>query len=140
MARRGRPTASCVLLEGVSAAPVLVESFDLTSASGDLPTQLHDLATGLRSRLHGLSPDVVVIRRADYSPRASNAEGPRVRLMAEGALVAASVDVVTSVVLLPGRDLAARAGVDKAALDARAASLCPDTPVEATAAAVVGLA
>ena len=117
----------------------MVETFDLTSADDSVPGQLHDLATGLRSRLNGLKPDRVVIRRADFPPKPSNKEGPRLRLLAEGALVAAATDEVASVVVAPGKDLASMAGYDKAGLDAQAASLLPQAPQEAAAAAIVGL-
>ncbi len=140
LSTKGRPTARCVLVEGTTSAPTFVEAFDLTSSNDTLPEQLHDLATGLRSRLSGLKPDRVVVRRADVPPKPSNKEGPRLRLLAEGALVAAAMDEVRSVTVVPGKDLAAMAGYDKAGLDDHAAASLPTAPLEAAAAAIVGLA
>src|SRR4051794_18948522 len=87
--KKGRPTAHCTLIEGSVTTPVLVEAFALTSTNDGLPEVLADLASGLRSRLSGIRPDRVVIRRADVSQHPSKKEGPRIRLLAEGALAAA---------------------------------------------------
>ena len=108
LSTKGRPTACCVLVEGTLPAPSLIDAFDLTSADDTLPGQLHDLASGLRSRLSGLKPDRVVVRRADFPPKPSNKEGPRLRLLAEGALIAAAMDEVRSVTVAPGKELVPR--------------------------------
>jgi hypothetical protein len=136
---KGRPAASAVLVDGTWGAPNTLDTFELTSAATDLPSQLRDLADGLRSRLKGLAPNRVVIRRADYAP-ASNKPGPRLRLLAEGALAAAARAEVTEVVLLEGKDLAAKSPArNKADLDQHAAAVLPNTPKEAGAAALAGL-
>src|SRR4051812_40131377 len=103
---KSRPTAQVVIVDGSWGNAQVLESFALTSATDDLATQLHDLFGGLRS---GLSDSVerVVIRRAD-TPWGSNKEGPRLRLLAEGALAAAAKSVVADVVILKAKDLAQR--------------------------------
>ena len=138
--RRGRPTAEAVVLDGCWEAPTPHAQFELTSAKDDLPTLLHDLAAGLVSQLAGLNVDRVAIRRADQPARASNREGPRIRLLAEGALASAARSKVRDVLLRSGRDLAARSPAGtKAQLDAYATRSAPGTPTEAAAAALSGL-
>jgi len=138
--RRGRPAARVVVGVGAWNAASEEETFELTSNKDDTATVLHELASGLRSHLSGLSADRVVIRRADRQRVASNADGPRVRLLAEGALAAAARSEVTDVVVLPGKDLADRTPAQsKDDLDAEAARQLPSAPVEAAAAALAGL-
>ena len=141
MTAKGRPTARVVVVEGNWAGPTLFDSFDLTSTDDDLPTLLATLGAGLRARVKGLSPDQVVLRRADLPAVASKKEGPRVRLLAEGALAACARDEVSAVVLLTGKDLAARSpAASKADMDAHAEKVLPGENVEASSAALVGLA
>lgn len=136
-----RPTANVVVLEGSYAAPMVVETFELTSNEGPVPIQLADLHNSLRSHLAGLKPERVVIRRADHPFKPSNQEGPRLRLLAEGALVTAACAESDDVALENGKDLAARAGVkNKATLDADAASIASGHAKSACAAALAGLA
>jgi hypothetical protein len=139
MTTKGRPTARVVVLDGDWATPSTVEAFELTSTDDDKPLQLAALAAGLRSRVKGLTPDRIVIRRADLQV-ASKKEGPRVRLLAEGALAASAREEVDEVLLLTGKDLAAKSpAASKADMDTHAKSVLPGTPVEAAAAALVGL-
>lgn len=141
MTGKGRPTARVVVVDGDWAKPAPVDAFELTSTDDDNPTQLAALASGLRSRIKGLAPDRVLVRRADLPRVASNKEGPRLRLLAEGALVASAREEVSDVLLLTGKDLAARSpAASKADMDAHAGSLLPSENVEAAAAALVGLA
>lgn len=137
---KSRPTAKVVVLEGGYITPTLVDHFDLTSTEDEVPDQLHHLADGVRSRIEGLRPDRVVIRRADVAPKASNMEGPRLRLLAEGALASAARDQMSDVVLATAKDLATRTPLKKAELDARAGALFSGVPAEAAAAALSGLA
>ena len=128
-----------MLAEGTQTSPALIEVFDLTSTNDGVPDQLRDLATGLRSRLVGLKPDRVVVRRADIPPKPSKHEGPRLRLLAEGALTAAARDEVGDVLIGTGKELAARVPMKKAALEAHAEAALSGAPVEAAAAALAGL-
>lgn len=140
MMSKQRPTAHVVVLGGSWASPSIVEAFDLTGADEDKPTQLMGLAAGLRSRAKGLKPDRVIIRRADYFKVASSAEGPRMRLLAEGALAAAAKEVVDDVLLLTGKDTAAFSpAASKPDLENHAGAVLPDPYVEAAAAALAGL-
>lgn len=135
-----RPTANVVVLEGTYVAPAVVETFELTSREGPVPIQLADLHNNLRSRLSGLKPDRVLVRRADHPFKPSNQEGPRLRLLAEGALVSAACAESDDVTLANGKDLATRAGAkDKATLDAAGAALASGHEANACAAALAGL-
>lgn len=113
------------MLDGSKSSPAVVELFALTTSETDLVAQIHDLAQNFGNRLAGLDVTRVVIRRADTPPRPSNTEGPRTRLLAEGALTTTARGRVTDTRLLNGRDLAARAGGGrtKATIDAEAAAL-----------------
>jgi hypothetical protein len=136
---KGRPAAQVVVLDGTWGAVTEASSFELTSNKHDLATILHELEGGLRSQLSGLKADRVAIRRADLQ-RASMKEGPKVRLLAEGALAAAARAEVTDVLLLNGKELADRSPASsKGDLDAEAESQLPDHPTEAAAAALSGL-
>lgn len=141
LARKSRPAALVAVLEGAWGAASLSERFELTSSNEEVPTILFDLATGLRSYLSGAQADRVVIRRADQPPRPSNREGPRLRLLAEGALAAAARVDVTDVLLMNGKALAERTPAgSKASLTAQAAQDVPQVQSEAVEAALCGLA
>jgi hypothetical protein len=138
---KGRPAAYIVALDGTWSNPVFVDAFELTSVHTDISEQLYDLATGLSSHLAGLNADRVVVRRADRATTPSNSEGPRVRLLAEGALTAAARAAVGQVVLLNGKDLAILSpAANRDALDAHAAAKLQDLRADVAAAALVGLA
>jgi hypothetical protein len=137
---KSRPAARVVVLDGAWGSATEIQRFDLTSSTDDLATILHDLGSGLRSHLSGLGADRVVIRRADLPAVASKREGPRVRLLAEGALAGAARDEINDVLVLPGKDLGGRTPAgSKAGLDAEAALLVQASHVEAAAAALSGL-
>lgn len=137
---KGRPAARVVVLDGSWGTATVIDSFDLTSSKDDLATVLYDLARGLRSHLSGLGADRVVIRRADVGKVASRHEGPRLRLLAEGALAEAARDEVEDVLVLPGKDLATRSPAQsKADLDGEAKKLVGTDTFEAAGAALSGL-
>ena len=140
MASKGRPAAHVVLLDGAWGAVTEGPSIELTSNKDDLATILHDLGSGLTSYLSGANADRVVVRRADQAKVASNREGPRLRLLAEGALVGAARSQVNDVLVLSGKELADRCrAASKADLDSAAASQAPGSAKEAAAAALSGL-
>lgn len=140
MPKKGRPAARVVVLDGSWGSATEHERFDLTSNKQDIGTILHDLASGLKSRLSALKADRVVVRRADMARVPSNLDGPRLRLLAEGALASAARSEVADVVVLAGKDLAQRSpAASKNDLDAEAAAQAPGSPVEAAAAALAGL-
>jgi hypothetical protein len=134
-----RPKARVALVEGTVTSPTVVEAFTITTSKATVAEQAHDIATGIRNRLHGLAPDAVLVRRADFPPRPSNQEGPRVRLIVEGACVAHAMDVVPATLLLTGRDAAARTGMSKDTLDAAAEAVSGGDYAKAVAAAMAVL-
>jgi hypothetical protein len=138
----GRPTVEVAVAEGAADAPRLVTKFPVPSnAADELTTQIHDVAAAIRSRISGLKPDRVVIRRADFAPFARRNEGPRTRLLTEGAIAAASLDEISDVVLLDGQTLAIRAfKQSKGEMDSRAASLLPEVAEMVAGATIAGLA
>jgi hypothetical protein len=141
---RGRPVARFVVVDDASGSATIGGVADFTSDDTDLATQAHDIAQAVRSRLRGVGANRVVVRRADRPPRASNTEGPRIRLVIEGAIASAAKGTVTDTSISTGRELGTRFGSSKSALDAAAASLVTAASedarfVEATAAALAGL-
>ena len=137
LAKKSRPAAACVVLEDGSSGPQVVDSFQITSADVELPTMLSELATAARSRAESLGIGAVWVRRADKPPRASNAEGPRLRLLAEGAVIAGVCEVVEAVVIGDGREIGRELGTSKA--DADAAGEALGVTAEAAAAALAAL-
>ena len=142
---RQRPTVRLVVMNDV-ASPTAVEACEeFPSDDVDLPTQLLEISKTVGSRLKSLRVDRVVVRRADNPPRANNNEGPRVRLLAEGAATSAARSEVVDTRLGNGRDLGAWHQSNKAQLQAAAALVLASAGhdakfAEAAAAAVAGLA
>jgi hypothetical protein len=115
-----------------------------TSDIVDLATQLHDTAEAIRSRLSGLNLGRVVLRRADLARVANNLDGPRLRLLMEGAVTSAARSVVVDMTVGTGRDTGMWFGANKADLDQAAADLLKDQRVptvylEAASAALAAL-
>ncbi len=135
----GKPRASVVIIDGPFTAPTVIEVFDLTTTETDTAGQAQDLSANLRNRLRGTTPDRVLVRRADFPPRPSNKEGPRLRLIIEGAIAAAAKEIVTYTVLLTGRDAAARTSMTKDDLNGLAATLVGPKERQAGAAALAAL-
>jgi len=123
MSSRQRPTAYLVILDDSSGREVIEANQAFPADDVDLATQLHDTAEAVRSRLEGLVVERVVVRRADRPPRASNTEGPRLRLLMEGALTSAARSVVMDTVLGTGADTGTWFGARKADVDAASAQL-----------------
>jgi len=143
-----RPALRAVLLEDSltpSDIPALsdiavAEVFDVTTVDEDRATQLKDLAEAVSGRITTLKPDIVVVRRADRPPRPSNNEGPRVALLAVGAIAAAARIHVVRTCIRDGKDCGAAYGGGKSGVDADAATLVsPERRAKAAAAALAGL-
>ncbi len=140
-----RPAVRFVVLND-STTPAAVETCEeFTSDDVDLPTQLLEITKAVSSRLKGLPADRAVVRRADIPPRPSNKEGPRVRLLAEGAATSAARTQVVDTRLGTGKDVGAWHGSNKSNVDAAAAALLAGAGedekfAEAAAAALAGLA
>lgn len=142
-----RMTVSAVVLDDHAALSdsfdperVTVEAeFEVKSDQPDLAVQLGDTAKTITGRLRSLQPDVVVVRRADLPMRASNKEGPRLRLLMEGAVTAASHEVIAHTSIRNGKDCGRVFGSNKDALDSDAESVRGGKFKEATAAALSAL-
>jgi hypothetical protein len=135
----GSPQVLIAVLGGFRSSPEIIELFKLTTRDVDLVDQLSDLAQAFGNRIAGLSVQRVSIRRADMPPKSSNKEGPKTRLMVEGALATTARSHVSDTRLTSGRDLALQAGKGKtkAEIDAEAASWVDNRAyVEAVAAAL----
>jgi len=145
---RGRRAVRAVLLvdqlpAGVapSLSDVQVElEFELPTVVGSIVEQVAELSKAVSGRLQSLRPDVVVLRRADQSMRPSNGDGPRMRLLVEGAVLAAARLEIERTVLRNGKECGAAYGGGKDAVDADAATLVSKKSlIEAAAAALSGL-
>lgn len=144
MASRQRPTAYLVVLDDSSGREVIETNQAFPADDVDLATQLLDTAEAVRSRLQGLAAERVVVRRADRPPSASNAEGPRLRLLMEGAVTSAARSVVMDTTLGTGADTGTWFGARKADVDAASAQLLSQHGLhsrytEATSAALAAL-
>jgi hypothetical protein len=140
----GRPAARLIVLDDSSGSPTIEVHEDYPSDNVDVAEQLHDQAEALRSRLRGLRVDRVVVRRADRPPRATNKEGPRRRLLAEGAIVSAARSVAVDTRLGTGKDTGDWYGSNKADVDNASRQLLNTTSLhprflEATSAALAAL-
>jgi hypothetical protein len=144
MASPKRPTAYLVVLDDSSGREVIEASQAFPADDVDLATQLHDTAEAVRSRLEGLVIERVVVRRADRPPSPSNAEGPRFRLLMEGAVTSAARSVVMDAMLGTGAETGTWFGARKADVDAASAQLLGQHGLhsrymEATSAALAAL-
>jgi len=140
-----RPVARLIVVTGSSGSPIVEVNEVFPGDAVDLATQLHDMAEAIRSRLQGLAVDRSLIRRADRPPRPNNNEGPRLRLIVEGAVISATRSVVVDTRVGTGKDTGTWFGSSKADVDAAAAALLSANGLaanllEATSAALAGLA
>jgi type II secretory pathway component PulC len=140
-----RPVARLIVLNNSSGTAVVEAHEVFPGDSVDLATQLHDMAEAIRSRIQGLSVDRTVVRRADRPPKPNNNEGPRLRLIVEGAVISAARSVVVETRAGTGKDTGMWFGSNKAGVDAAATALLtsnslPANLLEATSAALAGLA
>lgn len=86
-----------------------------------------------------MNPDVVVLRRADQAPQGRNSDGPKLRLMIEGGIVTACMDVVSAVRVLTGKECGKARNLSKDDLDTRAGKLVAKSNAEAAAAALAAM-
>jgi hypothetical protein len=120
---------------------MIVDTFELPGDDVDFARQLFDLAQATRSRLSALIPDRVVVCRADFTPAGSRKEGPKLRLLAEGAITAAARELVPATFLANGHDIGAWDGNGKDAVKTRAKSVVQSDgkPLKWLEATVAGL-
>lgn len=142
---RARPILTLALLEASASdvqdadAVKVKDTFEIPLEDRPLAAQLGEAAKAIRGRVRSLAPDTVVVRRADRPARASNQEGPRKRLLIEGAVVAAAYAEIQRTTLLSGKECGQAYGSDKASLDELAAGQVDPKYKEAAAAAIAGL-
>jgi hypothetical protein len=144
---RNRPALRAVLLSDPHPADItlsladvtVVTTFELPTADEDRAKQLKDLAETVSARIRTLKPAIVVVRRADWTRQASNQEGPRIRLMATGAIAAAARSLVPRTSIRDGRQCGEAYGASKPEVDADASTLVHERLKEAAAAALAGL-
>lgn len=144
-----RPVVHAVLLsDPYNATPIptladitVAAEFDLTSAEEDWAKLASDYFQATSGRISTLRPAAVIIRRADMPKRPNNYDGPRLRLVIEGALAAAAYQHVTNTRLRTGVACAnAYNKSDKSTLDAHGKGLVQKaTRFEAAGAALSGL-
>jgi hypothetical protein len=115
-----RPLARLALADNGTGSVVIVTTLELPSDSTATATQLHDAAEALRSHLKSLGPDRVVVRRADRSARARQTDGPKFRLLMEGALTSTACSVVPDTLIGTGKETAEWFGSSKEELDREA--------------------
>jgi hypothetical protein len=119
---KGRPSIRLVVMTN-NTAPSIDQFEEFSSDHTDLAEQRHDAAEAIRSRLIGLDVERVVVRRADRAPVPASKEGPRIRLLAEGAVISAARSVVVDTRVGAGKELASWRGSNKADLDDEAGLL-----------------
>ncbi|MDY7556111.1 hypothetical protein [Cryobacterium sp. 10C3] len=118
----------------------VTDTFEVAATGSDLADQLKELSHAVTGRVESLKPDIVVIRRADRSPRPSNLDGPRLRLMFEGAVTAAARSLISCTTIRTGKECGAAYGKSKADMDFDAETLATKKPlISAVAAAMCGL-
>lgn len=144
VAMKAKPVLSFVLLDDHAdvhdfGAVTLEETFEVPLEDRALAAQLGEAAKAVRGRVRSLAPDAVVVRRADRPTRASNQEGPRKRLLIEGAVTSAAYAEVLDTSLLTGKECGQAHGSDKASVDGQAALLVKMKYREAAAAALARL-
>jgi hypothetical protein len=140
-----RPTARIVVAGDAGGSAAIEEVLDLTGDDVDLHHQLHYASEALRTLLKSVNADRVVVRRADHAPRARQTDGPKNRLLMEGALTAAATSVVPATRLGTGKETGEWFGSSKDGVDAAADVLLTSTGLrkyylDATSAALAGLA
>lgn len=118
-----KATAYGIVLSDDSGSPVIADYFAVTNDESDLATRLFDMAQTVRTRIDTVGPASVVIRRADFPPRGSRAESPKVRLLAEGAITSAARAKCEQTLLADGRTISGWCSTDKEGLDADAKAL-----------------
>lgn len=141
---KGKSTASLVVLEGNpgddETGVQMCDEFQVTGDDSEWATHVGGVAAAVRGHATSICPDVVIVRRADQAPQGRNSDGPKLRLMIEGGIVAACRDVTPEVRIRTGKDCGKARGTTKEDLDNRAGTIVGNAHREAAAAALSGLA
>lgn len=148
MPTRGRPAIRVVVLDdphsptdsAILADVSVFDAFDLTTAEDDWARIASQFFQDVSGRVSTLAPDVVVVRRAEVYVRGRLGDGPRLRLVVEGAITAAAASHVPNTHLRTGSECASRYAQTKEVMDADGRALVSRTnQVEAAGAALSGL-
>jgi hypothetical protein len=139
-----RPTIRLVVVDGGEVGVTITNAEEIPADNVETVEQLLHAARAVESRIKGLNIDRVVIRQAE-TQYASRKEGPRLRLLVEGAAAAAARAVVVDTRLGAGSDLGQWCGRSKADIDAEGKALIAAAGEhsrfgEAAAAALAGVA
>lgn len=134
-----KPVVSCVALSGTRESPQQVAGYELKTSASEIVAQIEDLCRKLSSELSSLKPDSAVIRVADAAPLANRKNGPRYRLMIEGALAYVCREhKLTPVVYHTGKECGDALSSNKAGAVSLGRDIDPKR-AEAAAAALCGL-
>jgi hypothetical protein len=118
---KGVPTVRVAIVDEAPAGlATVVDAFEVSAPQPEPAAMISEIAEAVASRAKGLGVDRAVVRRADKSQRPSNKEGPRVRLLTEGAITGAVRAVVQDTLLRDGEHCAGLLGMDKAAMQTHA--------------------
>lgn len=106
-----RPTVRAVLLEDSVAAGqaldlnqiTLRDAFEFTTTETDWAQMCDQFAQDTSARVSSLEPDIVVVRQADFNQNGRLGDGPRLRLVVEGAITAAAIKHVPKTRLRRGK-------------------------------------
>lgn len=149
MPSRGRPVVRVTVLDdphplthtAVLADVSMFDKFDLTTAEDDWARMASQFFQETSGRVSTLAPDVVVVRRADVYMRGRIGDGPRLRLVVEGAITAAAAaHVASNTHLRTGTECGTRYGQDKSVMDADGLALATKkSHAESAGAALSGL-
>jgi len=117
------------------------DAFEFTTTETDWARICDQFAQDVSGRVSTLAPDVVVVRQADFNQQGRVGDGPRLRLVVEGAITSASIRHVPKTVLRRGKACAdVYPGKSKDELDADGRSLVDKAVhAEAASAALSGL-
>jgi hypothetical protein len=139
-----KSTVSLVLLEGDSgddeSTARVIEEFPVTGDDTAWAAHVGNVAKAVRGHAKSMKPDVVIVRRADQAPQGRNSDGPKLRLMIEGGIVTACLDVTSDVRVHTGKECGKARDASKDDLDMRAGTLVAKAHSEAAAAALAAMA
>ena len=145
MPKPARPVVHFVIFDdphGPGDAAVLADvthfdAFDLKTAEPEWSDIAYQYFQDVSARVSTVAPDIVVIRRAGVYKRGRIGDGPRLRLVVEGAVTAAARSHVPNTHLRTGADCATRYGASQDVLDADGAALANHKNSAAAAAAAL---
>jgi hypothetical protein len=139
-----RSRVSLVLMEGEPGSDettaTVVEQLTVTGDEADWATHIGGIAKAVRGHAASMAPGMVVVRRADQARQTRNSDGPKMRLLIEGGIVASCLDVAPDVRVRNGQECAKACATSKSDLDTRVLGLVGTARAEAAAAALSGLA